>query len=63
MHILGRNIEAMIERMQDETVFSLILVPIKSGLRGFYLFIFVLGLSDYRQNKPLEYNSILLVMF
>jgi len=41
--------------LRQDIVFSLILVPIKSGLRGFCLLIFVNILSDYRQKNPLKY--------
>jgi len=38
---------------QAGIVLSLILVPIRSGLRGFYLFVLVHSM-DYRQKKPLK---------
>jgi hypothetical protein len=41
-------------------VSSLILVPIRSGLRGFCLFIFMKNVFDYLQNKPLKHNACLL---
>src|SRR4030043_1775354 len=43
--------------MQD-IVFLLILVPIRSGLRGFCLLIFINILSDYRQKNPLKYHAL-----
>jgi len=40
---------------EADIVFSLILVPAKSELRGFCLLIFINILFDYRQKKPLKY--------
>ena len=40
------------------TVFSLILVPIRSGLRGFCLFILEIFLKDYQQKNPLRYYAL-----
>src|SRR4030042_1246818 len=40
---------------REETVFSLILVPTKSDLRGFCLLILEIFLLDYRQKNPLKY--------
>lgn len=39
----------------EDIIFSLILVPILSGLRGFCILIFIKILSDYRQKNPLKY--------
>jgi phosphate/sulfate permease len=44
-------------------VSSLILVPIRSGLRGFCLFIFLKHVFDYRQNNPLKHNACLLFLY
>jgi len=40
---------------EADIIFSLILVPTKSELRGFCLLIFINILLDYRQKKPLKY--------
>jgi len=40
---------------EADIIFSLILAPIRSGLRGFCLLIFINILFDYRQKKPLKY--------
>jgi hypothetical protein len=40
---------------RQDIVFSLILVPIRSGLRGFCLFILEIFLMEYRQKNPLKY--------
>src|SRR3990172_2632612 len=40
---------------REETVFSLILVPTKSELRGFCLLIFLDILFEYQQKNPLKY--------
>jgi hypothetical protein len=37
---------------------SLILVPIRSGLRGFCLFILEIFLKDYQQKNPLKYCAL-----
>jgi len=42
---------------RQDTVFSLILVPIRSGLRGFCLFILEIFLKDYQQKNPLKYYA------
>jgi hypothetical protein len=39
-------------------VFSLILVPIRSGLRGFYLFILEIFLMEYQQKNPLKHYNL-----
>ena len=43
---------------QQDIVFLLILAPIRSGLRGFCLFILETFLLDYRQKKPLKYHIL-----
>ena len=43
--------------MQD-TVSSLILIPIRSGLRGFCLFILVVFSMEYQQKNPLKYYAL-----
>jgi hypothetical protein len=43
---------------RQDIVFSLILVPIRSGLRGFCLFILVIFLKDYQQKNPLKYYAL-----
>ena len=37
---------------------SLILVPIRSGLRGFCLFILGIFLKEYQQKNPLRYHAL-----
>jgi hypothetical protein len=37
---------------------SLILVPIRSGLRGFCLFILVIFSMEYQQKNPLKYYAL-----
>jgi hypothetical protein len=39
-------------------VFSLILVPIRSGLRGFCLFILEIFSMEYQQKNPLKYYAL-----
>ena len=39
-------------------VFSLILAPIRSGLRGFCLFILEIFSMDYQQKNPLKYYAM-----
>ena len=39
-------------------VLSLILAPIRSGLRGFCLFILVIFSMDYQQKNPLKYYAL-----
>ena len=39
----------------QDIVFSLILVPIRSGLRGFCLFILEIFSMEYQQKNPLKY--------
>jgi hypothetical protein len=39
-------------------VFSLILVPIRSGLRGFCLFILEIFSMEYQQKNPLKYYNL-----
>jgi hypothetical protein len=39
-------------------VFSLILVPIKSGLRGFCLFVLEIFLMEYQQKNPLKHYTL-----
>ena len=39
-------------------VFSLILVPIRSGLRGFCLFILEIFSMEYQQKNPLKYYTL-----
>jgi hypothetical protein len=43
---------------RQDIVFSLILVPIRSGLRGFCLFILEILSLDYRQKNPLKYYPL-----
>ena len=45
------------------TVFSLILVPIRMGLRGFCLFILEIFLKEYQQKNPLKYYTLPLISF
>jgi hypothetical protein len=40
------------------TVSSLILVPIRSGLRGFCLFILEIFSMEYQQKNPLKYHAL-----
>jgi len=40
---------------RQDTVSSLILAPIRSGLRGFCLFILVIFSMEYQQKNPLRY--------
>jgi hypothetical protein len=39
-------------------VFSLILIPIRSGLRGFCLFILEIFSMEYQQKIPLKYYNL-----
>ena len=39
-------------------VLSLILAPIRSGLRGFCLFILEIFLKEYQQKNPLKYYAL-----
>jgi len=48
---------AFVSARQD-IVFSLIPVPIKSGLRGFCLFILIIFLKEYQQKNPLKYHAL-----
>src|SRR3990172_3721832 len=41
--------------LRQDTVSSLILAPIRSGLRGFCLFIFEIFSLEYQQKNPLKY--------
>jgi hypothetical protein len=43
---------------RQDVVFSLILVPIRSGLRGFCLLILEIFPMDYLQKKPLKYYAL-----
>jgi hypothetical protein len=43
---------------RQDKVFSLILVPIRSGLRGFCLFILEMFSKDYQQKNPLKYYAL-----
>jgi hypothetical protein len=43
---------------RQDIVSSLILVPIRSGLRGFCLFILEIFLKDYQQKNPLKYYAL-----
>ena len=43
---------------RQDTVSSLILVPIRSGLRGFCLFILEIFSLDYQQKNPLKYYAL-----
>jgi len=43
---------------RQDIVFSLILVPIRSGLRGFCLFILEILLMEYQQKNPLKYYAL-----
>jgi hypothetical protein len=43
---------------RQDIVSSLILVPIRSGLRGFCLFILVIFLMEYQQKNPLRYHAL-----
>jgi hypothetical protein len=43
---------------RQDTVSSLILVPIRSGLRGFCLFILEIFLKEYQQKNPLKYYAL-----
>jgi hypothetical protein len=42
-------------KYRQDTVSSLILVPTKSELRGFCLFILEIFLMEYQQKNPLKY--------
>ena len=44
---------------RQDIVSSLILVPIRSGLRGFCLFILEIFSIDYQQKNPLKYYALL----
>jgi hypothetical protein len=43
---------------RQDIVFSLILVPIRSGLRGFCLFILEIFSMEYQQKNPLKYYAL-----
>jgi hypothetical protein len=43
---------------RQDIVSSLILVPIRSGLRGFCLFIFEIFSMEYQQKNPLKYYAL-----
>jgi hypothetical protein len=43
---------------RQDIVSSLILVPIKSGLRGFCLFILEIFSKEYQQKNPLKYHAL-----
>src|SRR3989337_2888778 len=43
---------------RQDTVSSLILIPIRSGLRGFCLFILEIFLMEYQQKNPLKYYTL-----
>ena len=43
---------------RQDIVSSLILVPIRSGLRGFCLFILEKFLMEYQQKNPLKYYAL-----
>jgi hypothetical protein len=43
---------------RQDIVFSLILAPIRSGLRGFCLFILEIFSIEYQQKNPLEYYAL-----
>src|SRR4030042_5824784 len=43
---------------RQDIVSSLILVPIRSGLRGFCLFILEIFSMDYQQKNPLKYYAL-----
>jgi hypothetical protein len=43
---------------RQDIVSSLILAPIRSGLRGFCLFILEKFLMDYQQKNPLKYYAL-----
>ena len=45
------------------TVFSLILVPIRSELRGFCLFIVEIFLKEYQQKNPLKYYALPVMVY
>ena len=44
--------------LRQDIVSSLILVPIRSGLRGFCLFILGIFLKEYQQKNPLKYYAL-----
>ena len=44
--------------LRQDIVSSLILVPIRSGLRGFCLFILEIFSKEYQQKNPLEYYAL-----
>ena len=48
---------------RQDIVSSLILVPIKSGLRGFCLFMLEIFSMDYRQKNPLKYYALPFFIF
>src|SRR4030042_1203840 len=43
---------------RQDILFSLILVPIRSGLRGFFLFILEIFSMEYQQKNPLKYCAL-----
>jgi hypothetical protein len=43
---------------RQDTVSSLILAPIRSGLRGFCLFILEIISMEYQQKNPLRYYAL-----
>jgi hypothetical protein len=43
---------------RQDIVFSLILAPIRSGLRGFCLFILEIFSIEYQQKNPLKYYTL-----
>ena len=45
-------------KYRQDTVSSLILVPTKSELRGFCLFILEIFLMEYQQKNPLKYHVL-----
>jgi phosphate/sulfate permease len=47
---------------RQDIVFSLILAPIRSGLRGFCLFNISRFLMEYQQKNPLKYYALPFLM-
>jgi len=43
---------------RQDILFSLILAPIRSGLRGFCLFILEIFSMEYQQKNPLRYYAL-----
>jgi ABC-type phosphate transport system permease subunit len=48
--------------LRQDIVSSLILAPIRSGLRGFCLFILGIFLKEYQQKNPLKYYALPLLI-